>query len=120
MSGDPGLEDTATPPSGVAEAGIPETIRPDEALHKLDLIEADLKEELRKRSQCLFAKIAAPIQVVPAGLITGHQVPLVLIDLPRQASSNRPEGACIQCLKQRRVRHQASDAAVAVDERMNP
>ena len=60
------------------------------------------------------------IEIIAPRLVALGQMPFVRIDIAREAACDGPDGAGIEHIQQCRVRHEAGDAAVAVEEGMNP
>ena len=92
----------------------------DQAFHEGDLVDAGPKEEACEFSQGLFAQIAAAVEIVAAGQVAGGKAALVSCDVAGKAACDRPDAAGVERLQQHRMRHQAGDAAVAVEERVDP
>ncbi len=65
-------------------------------------------------------RLPAAVEIVAPWQVAGGEVALVGIDVAGEAARDRPDGAGIERFQQRGVRHQPRDAAVAVEERVNP
>ena len=97
-----------------------QTVRLHEGFHEVDLIDARGQEEACEPGQRLFAQVASSVEVVAPRRIAGHELALVGVLVAGETSGDRPDAACIQALQQHRVGHQPRNAAVAVQERVNP
>src|ERR1019366_1484357 len=97
-----------------------QAIRLHQAFHEFNLVDAGSEKEVCKFRESLLAQITTSVKIVTARDITCGKVLLICINVARQAARYRPHGSSIKCLQQHRMRHQTSDAAVPVNERMNP
>ena len=88
--------------------------------HEGDLINAGGEEEARERREVLFAEMSSAVEIVAAREIAGGEVGFVGLDIAGETARNRPDACGVEGVEQRRMRHQPGDAAVAVEERVNP
>ena len=64
--------------------------------------------------------MASAVEIVAAFGVTGHKLDLVIPFVVGQTSGDRPEAARIQRFQQHGMGHQAGDAPVTVEKRVNP
>ena len=79
-----------------------------------------VRKKLREFRQVLFAQVAPAVEIVAARQVAGGEVGFVGVDIAGEAARDRPHGCGVEGFEQCRVRHQPRDAAVAVEERVNP
>jgi hypothetical protein len=91
-----------------------------ESFHERNLIDACAEVEVRECGEGLFAQVSSTVDVIAALLVAVCKVLLIGIDMAGEASGYGPHGTGAQVLQQDRVGHEASDATIAIDERMNP
>src|SRR5215469_3053615 len=97
-----------------------QAVRLHQALHETHLIDASLQKKFRKCRKRLLAQIPATVQIVAPRRVASGEVLFVLLDVPCQAARNRPNSAGVKSFQQRHMRHEASDATVAIHKRVNP
>src|SRR5439155_3441777 len=92
----------------------------DEVLHEGNLVDTGRQEKLCEGREVFFAEIAAAVEVVAAGQVAGSKVALVSVDVAGEPARDRPDGAGIERLEQHCVGEKTRDAAIAVEERVDP
>ena len=105
---------------GPKKDACPQAIRLHQAFHEFNLVDAGSEKEVGESRESLLAQITAPVKIVATGAVTCGKVSFIRIDIARQAARHRPDGAGIERLQQHRMGHQAGNAAIAVNKRMNP
>ena len=88
--------------------------------HERDLIHADGEEEPGEFRQILFAQVSSAVEIIAARQVAGGEVSLVGIDIAREAARDRPDRAGVEGIEERGVRDEARDAAITIEERVNP
>jgi len=91
-----------------------------QTFHERDLVDADREEESGEFGQILFRQVSSAIEIVTPWQIARGEVAFVGIDITRETARDGPDSSGVESLMQRRVRHKPCNAAIAVNERMNP
>ena len=79
-----------------------------------------VRKKLVNSARVSSLRLPLPSRSLRRVQVAGGEVAFVGIDIAGEAARDRPDGAGVERVQQRRVRHQPRDAAVAVEERVNP
>ncbi len=88
--------------------------------HEVDLIDAVVRKNRVNSARLSSLRLPRPSRSLRRGRSQAARWRLVSIDIAGEAAGDRPDGPRIERLQQRRVRNQPSDAAIAVEKRVNP
>ena len=91
-----------------------------QAFHERYLIDRTLEKELAKRKKAGLGELSAPVTISVAGMIRCSEAGLVLRFFACEPTRNRPEACPDSESLEESVGHQACDAAVAIQKRMDP
>jgi hypothetical protein len=97
-----------------------QAIRLNEIFHEFNLVDAQFQKEPCESGKSFFTQIAAPIEIISAGLIAIGEMIFVLYYIAGETPCDRPYSACIESLEKRRVENQSCDAPVAIEKWVYP
>ncbi|HZE51701.1 MAG TPA: hypothetical protein VE111_00265 [Bradyrhizobium sp.] len=84
---------------------VPEFVEPHALPHKLNLLDADSKEERRETNKRFFAQIAPAVKIIAPREVAFSQKLFVLIFGQRQSARDRPKTMGAESLAQHGIAH---------------